>query len=136
MAEFDGAVALALRLIAKKGQAVTALRYEGGTPPDTGKPWRVGATPTSTGMAWDIVTVEYPPDQAGAGGGNTAVQNGDRLGYIPGSVADAPSVGDIVPLTGGGVAGDWRVMGVSETNPNGQSILFTAHLRRWPLRST
>jgi hypothetical protein len=44
MGEYDNAVALATRLLAKKGRLVTLLRKPTPTVPDSSKPWRVDKT--------------------------------------------------------------------------------------------
>lgn len=126
MGEYDSALALALRLIKKKGRAVTLRQYGDAPVPDVNKPWRVGqATPTDLpayGVLLDFGDMgeHYMP--------GTEVQVGDKLVLMPASgLAVRPQLRDTLQF---GAEDPWAIVTVQTLEPGGVPVLHSMQVRR------
>lgn len=125
MAEYDSAIALAKRLIAKKGQDVTLRGFTAGATPDPTKPWKPG-TNTPVNQTVKAVFLDY--EQKYIDG--AMIQTGDQKVYMPSSdtseVAITPEEEGLV-IRG---AETWKIVRIKPLNPNGQSIMFELQVRQ------
>lgn len=122
---FESARALAVRLIAAKGQAATYNQQQDGSPTDPDKPWRTTAVdPVGT----PVTVVEVTPDAMGTQyQGNGDIQQDDRILLVAGdTLGFKPSLRDQV--TYGGY--DWSILHSLPLSPNGEDILWTLQVRR------
>lgn len=126
MGEYDSALALALRLIKKKGRAVTLRQFSDAPVPDVSKPWRVGqATPTDVpahGVLLDFggVGEHYMP--------GTEIQVGDKLVLMPASgLAVRPQLRDTLQF---GAEEPWAIVTVQTLEPGGVAVLHSMQVRR------
>lgn len=125
MAEYDSAVALAKRLIAKKGQDVTLRGFTAGAAPDPTKPWKPGAN-NPVNQTVKAVFLDYKQKYIDG----EMIQSGDQKIYL--SATDT-SDGSIVPEEEGLVVRDteiWKIVKIKQLNPNGQSIMFELQVRQ------
>jgi len=126
MAEYDKALALALRLITKKGRACSIRQAADPTVADADKPWRATkAAPTDIPavcvlLPWGTMGDKYLP--------GTEVQVGDQLAFIPASGLTAgPELRDTLVF---GSEKPWAVVARDVLAPDGVPILYTMQVRR------
>lgn len=126
MSRFDSQIALAQRLLALNGKTVTVRRYTQPSPADPDKPWRVG-DPTTSDQTCPAVILDYPPDFVES----WSLQRGDKILLIAGGdLADTPKIQDQVIID----EEYWSIQHLSTLAPNGQLILHTLQVRKWPRR--
>ena len=125
MARFDSSIALAKRLITKNGQAVTLRGFSAAATPDPAKPWEPGAN-TPVDVTVDAVFLEYELKYIDG----AVIQTGDQQVFIASTDTSGtlinPSIADEI-LRG---SEKWKVVNIKPLNPNGQSIMFEAQVRR------
>lgn len=126
MGEYDSALALALKLIKKKGRAVTLRQFSDAPVGDVNKPWRVGQ-PTPTNLPAFAVLLDF-----GAIGEHympgTEVQVGDRLVLMPASdLAATPQLRDVLVF---GAEEPWAIVTVQTLEPGGVPVLHSMQVRR------
>lgn len=122
MARFDSAIALALRLITKNGQAITLRHFTPGAPPDTDKPW-VSGEPTPVDQ--DAVGVFLAYDQKYIDG--ETIRRGDQRVYIAADGVTTDPQLDGTILRGSEV---WKIVNVGVLSPNGQKIMYDVQVRQ------
>lgn len=122
MAQYDGAVSLALRLITRFGETSTILRRSD-TVPDEDEPWNRTATETEyeVSAVWlDALTALRP---------GTVVPQGAQVVYVPASgltvVPDA-AIDQIMRADGS----RWRIEEVKPLNPAGQPVMYELVVRQ------
>jgi hypothetical protein len=126
MGEYDSALALALRLIKKKGRAVTLRQYSDAPVPDANKPWRVGQ-PTPTDLPGFAVLLDFG-DMGEHYMPGTEVQVGDKLVLMPASgLAAAPQLRDVLVF---GAEEPWAIVTVQTLEPGGVPVLHSMQVRR------
>lgn len=136
MGEFDGALALAVRLIKKKGKLVKLARLKDGPPADPKKPWRPTAAQK---IEYEVSAVffSFPADRPDG----RRRWAGDQLCLIaaadPGlKPADKPAIvpqqHDVLEFNGK----TYMFIAVTETAPAGDDIYYQGLVRVWPQRST
>lgn len=122
MAEYDSAIALATRLITKKGEACTLRHFLPGTV-NVAQPWRpVAVSPDHTDVpvraAWIPLTNPLtPPVQYDDG---TLSKIGDCTTYTDATVA--PKLGDRFIRGNGSV---WTVKKMTPLDPGGRLVITT-----------
>lgn len=125
MAGYDSVIALAKRLITKKGQEVALRGFTTGTAPDPAKPWEPGANSVSD-QTVSAVFLDY--EQKYVDG--TMIRTGDQIVYMPSTdvldVAIAPQVDGLV-LRGAEV---WEIVNSRPLNPAGQPIMYVLQVRQ------
>lgn len=122
MAQYDNAIALARRLLAKFGETSTVRRQAPGTPPDASKPWEAG---TATFTEYEVSAAWLFPEVERFDG--SLVEAGDQIVYVePFAVTPSPSTDHVVRVSGE----RWTILSVRTLNPNGQVVLHTLHVRR------
>lgn len=128
MTRFSNAIALASRLVQKNGQDMTFVRFTDPTPADPTMPWRVD-DPTETTTAFKGVMLDYPPDFVES----WSLQRGDKIILIAGGdLAVTPTDKDHIRL---GDA-EYSIEHLKTIAPNGELILHTLQVRKWPRRSS
>lgn len=125
MAEYDSAIALAKRLIAKKGTSVTLRSMTPGALPDANEPWRAGAN-TPVDQTVKAVFLDY--EQAYIDG--TTIRMGDQRVFMPATdnsdVAITPEVDGLV-IRG---SETWKIVKPRPLNPGNQMVMFEIQVRR------
>lgn len=126
MGEYDSALAIALRLIKKKGRAVTLRQFSDAPVPDANRPWRVGQ-PTTTELSGYAVLLDF-----GSVGERympgTEVQVGDKLVLMPASgLAATPQLRDVLVF---GAEEPWAIVTVQTLEPGGVPVLHSMQVRR------
>lgn len=126
MAEYDSAIAFAVRLIKKKGEQSIFRRRTDATPPDPAKPWEPGVSgesDTTVSAVWlDEESVRRFGSTLIPG---TIVKERQQLVLIAGA-----SLGTIIPNASTDTlvraSGEkWSLQKVNTLSPNGQVILHT-----------
>lgn len=126
MDEYDGALALALRLIKKKGRAAVLRQFGDAPVPDVNKPWRV-TQPSSADLPAFAVLLDF---------GNvgqrympgTEIQVGDKLILMPASGLSAtPGLRDVVVF---GSEEPWSIVNLLTLEPGGVPVLHSMQVRR------
>lgn len=126
MGEYDGALALALRLIKKKGRVVTLRQFSDAPVPDANKPWRVGQL-SSTDIPGFAILLDmgsmgehYMP--------GTEIQIGDKLVLMPASGLSAtPQLRDVLVF---GAEEPWAIVTIQTLEPGGVPVLHSLQVRR------
>ncbi len=120
MAEYDSSIALALRLIQKKGGDITVRRFDAPVA-NSAMPWKPTAgDPLSTDQVVRGVVLPLPVDRKYADG--SQVRAGSQICLVaPAGVTFDPDVGNHVILADGSV---WTVRARILTAPNGRKVLF------------
>jgi len=124
VARFDSAIALALRLIQKNGEASIIYRRVDAAPPDATKPWTPGAT---TETAYPVYAVWV--DARIARVPLTEVQAGDQEVLVPASgltIIPDPVIDRLERADGT----SWTIVAVSTLSPNGQVVMHQLHVRQ------
>lgn len=125
MAEYDSAIALAKRLIAKKGTEVTLRTFAPGALPDANEPWRAG-TNTPTNQTVKAVFLDY--EQKYIDG--STIRMGDQRVFMPAAdtseVAIAPEVDSLI-IRG---SETWKVVKPKPLNPGNQLVMFEIQVRQ------
>lgn len=126
MGEYDGALALALRLIKKKGRAVALRQFSDAPVPDAIKPWRVGQ-PTHLDVPGFAVLLDF-----GSMGerymSGTEIQVGDKLVLMPASgLGVTPQLRDVLVF---GAEDPWAIVTVQTLEPGGVPVLHSLQVRR------
>lgn len=126
MGEYDSALNLALRLIQKKGRAVTLRQFSDAPVPDVNRPWRVGQ-PTSTDLPGYAVLLDF-----GSVGERympgTEIQVGDKLVLMPAKdLAVTPQLRDVLVF---GTEEPWAIVTVQTLEPGGVPVLHSIQVRR------
>lgn len=124
MAQYDSAIALALKLLTKFGETSTLTRKNEGTPPDTDKPWTPGTVDEDE---YDVKAVWLDFDEKRVDG--DIVKAGDQNVYVAASgLAISPDAStDHIIRASGEI---WSIVGVKTLAPNGRLILHTLHVRK------
>jgi len=131
MAEYDSAVALALRLIKKKGRADGRItRFEGEADPD--RPWAPG-DPENVVMAEDLPVVVLDAKLMLAGftsKGPTILASlapeATAIAFVAAaSMASPPLTGDVLETR----SERYAVLEVEDLAPGSQSIVYILHLK-------
>ena len=124
MARFDGAIALAKKLILKNGEAAILRRTTGTTPPDPAKPWKPG-TPSTTDFPASAVWLSAERSLVDG----ALIEAGSQLVLIP-----ASDLGTTVPdaatdriLRASGQS--WKIAKVRTLSPNGQLIMHECEVK-------
>lgn len=125
MGEYDSAIALAKRLLKKKGQPVTLRSLTAAPAPDPSKPWYPGANaPTD----WTVDAVFLGYEQKYIDG--EQVQMGDQQVYMP---AFDTSGAAILPEEEGLVirgAETWKIVALKPLNPAGDPVMYELQVRQ------
>lgn len=122
MGAYDSAIALAKRLITKKGAAISLRRYTDGTPADPAKPWQPGAR-THVDYPTHGAFLEYQKNDIDG----TEVKAGDQQVYVAASdLAVAPAGSDVI-LRGSEV---WTIKNISELKPADDPVLYVFQVRQ------
>ncbi len=125
MGEYDSAVALALRLIKKKGKLITVRNVTVAAPADSNKPWYPGAG-TNVDQSVYGVFLDYAQRYID---GET-IKTGDQQVYLPSTdVTGAPVTPKVdgLILRGSEV---WKILAVSPLKPADQLIIHTVQVRQ------
>lgn len=121
MGEYDSAIALAARLISKKGRAAT-IRRLATTTPDASKPWRVDAA-APTDYPVRAVFLDYEKNEIDG----TNVQAGDQKCLVAASgLAIEPAPPDVV--VDGAVV--WTIVKTKPLRPGDDNVFFDIQLRK------
>lgn len=125
MAEYDSSVALAIRLITKKGALVTLRGFSAAPPADPSKPWKPGdKTPVDQTVRGVFLGYERKDIDG------TRIKEGDQRVLVPSvdttGAAIAPT-SDHVILRG---SESWQVVSVKETKPADQIVYYALQVRR------
>lgn len=125
MGEYDSSVALAKRLIKKKGQPVTLKTFANTPPADPDPPWKSGDN-VPTLQTVNAVFLDY--EQKYIDG--EFIRSGDQRVFAPSTdtaeVPISPTLNGLI-LRGSQI---WKIVGIKPLNPNGQSILFEIQVRQ------
>lgn len=125
MGEYDSAVALAQRLIAKKGAAAILRASAKAPPPDPSKPWKPGAR---SDVDQNIKAVFLDYKQSVIDG--SRIKQGDQRVLV----ASTDDLGNpVAPTTNHRIirgSEDWQVMDVATTKPGDQVVYFELQVRR------
>ena len=125
MAEYDSAIALAKRLIAKKGTQVTLRTFAAGALPDANEPWRAG---TNTPTNQTVVAVFLDYEQKYVDG--TTIRMGDQRVFMPATdtlgAAITPEVDGLV-IRG---SETWKIVKPKPLNPGDQMVMFELQVRQ------
>lgn len=122
MAEYDSAIAMALRLITKKGQTATLRNFTAVAPADANKPWKPGVS-TPVNQTPKMVFLDY--EQKFIDG--AVIKMGDQRVFIPASgLTAAPTVEGLI-LRGSEV---WKIKAVKPLNPAGDPIMYEVQARQ------
>lgn len=125
MAEYDSAIALAKRLIAKKGQQVTLRGFTAGALPDANQPWRAGqnAAVNST-----VVAVFLDYEQKYIDG--EVIQMGDQQVFMP--ATDTSDVAVTPELEGLIIRGSetWKIKAIRPLRPGSQLVMYELQVRQ------
>lgn len=125
MGEYDSSIALAKRLITKKGQAVTLRSLTTAAPVDEDKPWNPGANVPSDQTVMGVF-LDY--EQRYIDG--ALIKAGDQRVLMPATdtagTAIAPAAGRIV-LRG---QEKWEVITVKPLAPAGDPVMFELQVRQ------
>lgn len=128
MTRFSSVIATAARLVQKNGQDMTFVRFTNAAPADPTMPWRVDAVTEDT-TAFKGVMLDYPPDFVES----WSLQRGDKIILIAGAdLAVTPTEQDHIRL---GDA-EYSIEHLKTIAPNGELILHTLQVRKWPRRSS
>lgn len=125
MAEFDSSIALAKRLITKKGEAVTLRRFSEPTA-NPSKPWKPTSPSTASEDQTAVSMVFLNFDSLGREPlqfeDGTQVKSGDKRVLVAAlGLTFAPSLGQVI-LRGDG--SKWLIKTCRALNPNGRDIVF------------
>lgn len=120
MAEYTSLIAMAQRLIKKKGQSVTWRQIENGHPGDPNKPWKVGSE-TFTDYTVDVAFL--PPDRENKYfteymEGMTS-KTGQTLAYM-GQVSFTPKAKDVIIRNGI----EYPVETIDPIEPNDEGVIL------------
>lgn len=124
MARFDGAIALAEKLIEKNGETSTVRRKVDGVPADSSKPWEPAA-PTFTPVVSKAVWLDFEVERIDG----ELIKTGDQQVLFPASsmtIDPDPALDHVVRADGE----RWTVVGTEVLKPNGQRILVTCQVRK------
>lgn len=122
MADYSRAVALAKRLIDKKGQDVTLRRIQPLTPRDPSKPW-AGRPAQPVDEVVTMVFLDFEQNYIDG----TTVQQGDLRAYLAAADATAaPTLKDVVIRNGVKM----NIVKCSPLAPAEQEIFFELQVRR------
>jgi hypothetical protein len=125
MAQYDGSIATALRLLTKFGEASALVRRVDPAPADPDEPWELGApseTEYPVKAAWLNAEVSRGPFLG-------LVQEGDQVVYVAASglsVTPDPSLDSIKRASGD----RWSIEAVRTLSPNGQLIMHELLVRK------
>jgi len=133
MAQYDSAILLATRLIAKFGAPSVLRRFQDAELADTAKPWRRGE-PSTNDIPLNAVFLNFG-DMGQAGEQympGTNIQTGDKLVFISGGeLAGAPQLRDRLYRDGADDDDEgWSIVQVQTIDPNGQQVLHQLQVRR------
>lgn len=120
MAEYDSAIALAKRLIDKKGRTVT-VRKPNVAPTDTDKPWDVQENPPLT---FDAKAVVVPMESRYVDGSTVLLT--DKLMYVAAADATFPITTDCRVADRGY---ENQIIMVDTLEPGEQAVLYTVAVR-------
>jgi hypothetical protein len=124
MAQYDGSIATALRLLQKFGESSTLVRRVDPAPADPEKPWDLG-DPSETEYAVEAVWLDAEVSRELL----SLVQVGDQTVYVAASglsVVPDPGLDTIQRVTGD----RWNIISVKTLNPNGQLIMHELLVRQ------
>lgn len=130
MPGYDNAIALAQRLIAKRGESVTLVGYAA-TPTDPAKPWEAPGTPATRSVKGVFLPI-------GASTPALAYQNGStsKVGDLRVYIASVDSTGNAIPsidlgstITRGN-GSVWTVANCTPLDPGGETVLYDLWVTR------
>lgn len=120
MAQYDSAVALALRLITKFGQSATLVQASRSQ--QTAQPWKPDTT-VETSYSVKAVFLDYKINEIDG----ELIRRGDQRVYVPASgLAVVPGPGDHLERD----EERWTVIVCVPLNPGGTQIVYTLQARR------
>jgi hypothetical protein len=126
MGEYDNALALALRLIKKKGRPVVLRHFSDAPVPDTQKPWRTGQA-GFTSVSGHAVLLDFG-DLGDHYIPGTEVQVGDKLALMPASgLTTTPNLRDTLVFSG---EEPWTIINRRTLEPGGVPVLHSMQVRR------
>lgn len=122
MGEYDSAVALARRLLKKKGRQVTLRGFNHGAPADPSKPWKPAA---NTPVDSPVFAVFLDYEQKYIDG--TTIRTGDQRVFMSteGVTLEPQQDGLIVTSNG-----NWTIVKSSPLAPGEQVILYELQVRQ------
>lgn len=125
MGEYDSSIALAKRLIKKKGQQVTLRSLTATAAPDPAKPWYPGA---NVPVNWTVDAVFLGYEQKYIDG--EQVQMGDQQVYMPaadllGAQINPEEEGLVIRGTE-----TWKIIKVKPLNPAGDPVMYELQVRQ------
>ena len=126
MGEYDSSVALAQRLLTKKGASAILRSTVVSTPPDPSKPWIPGpSTPTDQNVK--ALFLNYAQKYIDG----TLIRTGDQQVYLPSmDITGAPIFPAIDGLIIRGTEKPWKIIGIDPLKPGEQQIMFTVQVRQ------
>jgi hypothetical protein len=126
MGEYDSALALALKLIKKKGRPVALRHFSDAPVPDAQKPWRTGQA-GYTDVPGHAVLLDFG-DLGERYMPGTEVQVGDKLALMPASgLAATPDLRDTLVFDG---EEPWAIINRRTLEPGGVPVLHSMQVRR------
>lgn len=125
MGEYDSAVALALRLLTKKGQEAILRAIAPAAGADPAMPWRPGQS-VPTDQTVRMVFVAYKRQYIDG----TQVQTGDQRVIMPATDTSGAAVAPTADMLIVRSAETWRIITVEAVNPGGQPIVYKCQVRR------
>lgn len=124
MGEYESAVALATRLINRKGASIKLRTVADGAPTSPNKPWEVPSQ-SRRDFDWHAVFLDYSVKEID---GTTVLQGDQHCFAVPDNVSDAVEPTSKARIVRGTQV--WTIVKVTPLNPGGVVIYYDIQVRQ------